>query len=339
MKKLIILLLSLAAISLLVACGGEDKDTNSTATSLVSEQTLSSESTDATSEEGTSSEPGVSSEASPDESEASSDESEDSPDESTDTQTSEPEESQPDESSQPEESGDRSLNDMNAAELLNYAYEKYFALDGFTADTQNKLNFSYAGEKESMTYSSNVKVEGLQGNTPKFISQVTKTFEGNQADLKEIYVNGYWFKESKSGKEKAAVTLSGMQEILIRNIGAVENLTGNVFSSVKKSSSGDGWLVTGTGLTASSSKQILDGILESVEFGATTEEIKLDKFTVETYINQDGYITKQTVNCTFTMDYAGVKISFALEMKTEYTNHNSTAVEININPNDYKDIN
>ena len=63
MKKLIILLLSLAAISLLVACGGEDKDTNSTATSLVSEQTLSSESTDATSEEGTSSEPGVTSEA------------------------------------------------------------------------------------------------------------------------------------------------------------------------------------------------------------------------------------------------------------------------------------
>ena len=375
MKKLFIILLSLTTITaLLVSCGdGKEVIEDVSNNSIVSEESQqessaedssevsisqsdtedssedsseenSEENSEESSEESSASEPEESKpvESEPEESKPEESKPEESKPEESEPEESKPEESKPEESepeeSEPEESNsdDRGLSDMNAAELLNYAYIKNASLGSFTANTVNEMKFNYAGQNGVYKYTASVKAEGLQGNTPKSVCQSVTSLDESESTLSEVYTNGYLYREKESVKNKTAVSVSQMKGILTTSVSAAENLSGSVFKAIKKSVTNDGsWLVTGTGLVSGSMNSVLDGILASVDLGVNASQIKLDTFIVYTYINNEGFITLQTIDCVFTMEYSGITLSFDLDMRTEYSAFNSTKVNITINPGDY----
>ncbi|NCA67292.1 MAG: hypothetical protein EOM87_04420 [Clostridia bacterium] len=359
MKKLIIMLLLLAILNVCLVSCGKDKEVVGEVSdiSLISEESEQGSITDETSEESIAqNSPDDNSDISSDdsseeviESEAEASRTEESKTDISKAEDSKPEESKPEESkaesstseesSNAEESSeaeDRKLKDMTAAELLNYAYIENAMLDSFTATTSNEMKFTYAGQSGSYKYSSVTKAEGLNGQSPKYSCQSVTSLDESENKLTERYTNGYLYRDKGTDKYKTVLSTSQIKGRLTENIGAANKLSGNVFKTVKKSATENGlWLVTGTGLTSSSMNGIIDSLLSSFDLGATTSDIKLDTFCVDTYINSDGCITLQNVSFIFTMDLSGITLKFNTVMKTEYSALGSTKVDMTVNPGDY----
>lgn len=356
MKKYMSILLLLAVLSVSFSSCGKDQKTNGDASdiSIVSEESSQENGADeslddSAAESGEESNLDIISYDGADESDTSEEGTsftEESKTETSENGTSKSEQSltesgKTEESSVPEESeetDDRKLSEMTAAELLNYAYIENASLDNFTAATSNEMKFAYAGQTGSYKYVSTTKADGLKGQNPKFYCKSTTSIDESEVKLTELYTNGYLYRDNGTDKYKTAVNNTQIRGILNESIGAACKLSGNAFKTIIKSETEKGgWLVTGTGLTSGSMKDILDDLLSSFDLGATSSEIKLDTFSVDTYINSDGCITLQKVNLVFTMDYSGVTLKFNTQMKTEYSSFGSTKVDVTVNPADYKD--
>jgi hypothetical protein len=229
---------------------------------------------------------------------------------------------------------------MTASELLDYAYQKNASLENYTADTSNKMEFTYAGQKSSFSYTAVTKAEGLVDKSYRFISNTKADFDETSTTTSETCTDGYYYCDNDSDKLKAKVTSSQAGNKLSDIIGTAGKMDGDGFKTLQKAKGvNDGLVLTGTGVGNNSMNKILGELFSMMDLGVTTSDIKLDTFTAVININSEGYITGQNVGMTFSLEYIGVSIDFTISMSVKYSDFGTTNVKVTLDPGDYTEKN
>lgn len=338
MKKLIIILLSLSILtSCLVSCSHDDNEAGSVDISGEESANVSVESLSAasvaeeTSAEQTESDQAISQDESTVSSETSAEE-DDSSDAESAEETSEPIASE--QTSEAETS--KTLLEMTASELLDYAYLKNASLDNYTANTSNKMEFTYAGQTSSFSYTAVTKAEGFTDKSYRFTSNTTANFDETSTITSEACTDGYYYCDDGTDKLKAKVTSSQAGNKLSDIIGTAGKMDGDGFKTLQKAKGVDnGWVLTGTGVGNNGMNEILGELFSMMDLGVTTSDIKLNTFTAVINIDSEGYITGQNVGMTFSLDYSGVSINFTISMSVKYSDFGTTNVKVTLDPGDY----